>query len=94
MRLRYAYESKEAYHLILPLAMGGDLKYHLKDGGFQPERCRIYAAEVALGLGHIHSLGLVIRDLKPRNILLNSKVWFCSPPTPYLTDCSWWFFVS
>jgi len=73
MRLRYAYESKEAYHLILPLAMGGDLKYHLKDGGFPRDRCRIYAAEVALGLGHLHSLGLVIRDLKPRNILLNGQ---------------------
>lgn len=33
MRLRYAYQTKEAYHLILPLAIGGDLKFHLKDGG-------------------------------------------------------------
>lgn len=73
MRLRYAYETREAYHLILPLAIGGDLKYHLKDGGFDHNRARIYAAEVALGLGHIHSLGLIIRDLKPRNILLNSS---------------------
>jgi len=72
MRLRYAYETKEAYHLILPLAIGGDLKFHLKDGGFAHDRARVYAAEVALGLGHIHSLGLIIRDLKPRNILLNS----------------------
>lgn len=73
MRLRYAYQTKEAYHLILPLAIGGDLKFHLKDGGFAHERAKIYAAEVALGLGHIHSLGLIIRDLKPRNILLNSS---------------------
>jgi len=72
MRLRYAYETKEAYHLILPLAIGGDLKFHLKDGGFSHERARVYSAEVALGMGHIHSLGLIIRDLKPRNILLNS----------------------
>ena len=73
MRLRYAYETKEAYHLILPLAIGGDLKFHLTDGGFEHNRARVYAAEVALGLGHIHSLGLIIRDLKPRNILLNSS---------------------
>ncbi len=73
MRLRYAYQTKEAFHLILPLAIGGDLKFHLKDGPFSEERARIYAAEVALGLGHIHSLGLIIRDLKPRNILLNSN---------------------
>jgi serine/threonine protein kinase len=53
--------------------MGGDLKFHLKDGGFSRERARFYAAEVALGLGHIHSLGIIIRDLKPRNILLNGQ---------------------
>ena len=49
------------------------MKFHLKEKPFSFERAQLYAAEVALGLGHIHSLGLVIRDLKPRNILLNSR---------------------
>lgn len=70
LRLRYSYETKEAYHFILPIAIAGDLKFHLKNGPFTPARARYYACEVAMGLGHIHSLGLVIRDLKPRNILL------------------------
>lgn len=72
MRLRYAYETREAYNLIIPLAIGGDLKFHLKNGGFPHERAKMYAAEVALGIGHLHSLGMINRDLKPRNILLNS----------------------
>jgi serine/threonine protein kinase len=73
MQLRYAYATKEAFHLVIPLAIGGDLKYHLHDGPFSEARARIYACEIAMGLGHIHSLGLIIRDLKPRNILLDSR---------------------
>eukprot|EP00516_Mucochytrium_quahogii_P007313 CAMPEP_0203763258 /NCGR_PEP_ID=MMETSP0098-20131031/15930_1 /ASSEMBLY_ACC=CAM_ASM_000208 /TAXON_ID=96639 /ORGANISM=" , Strain NY0313808BC1" /LENGTH=671 /DNA_ID=CAMNT_0050657905 /DNA_START=271 /DNA_END=2283 /DNA_ORIENTATION=- len=72
MRLRYAYQTKEAFHLVLPLAIGGDLKFHLRAGPFEENRAKFYAAEIAAGLGHIHSLGFIMRDLKPRNILLDS----------------------
>ncbi|KAH9260731.1 hypothetical protein BASA81_001198 [Batrachochytrium salamandrivorans] len=34
LRLRYSYETKDAYHFILPIAIAGDLKYHLKEGAF------------------------------------------------------------
>jgi serine/threonine protein kinase len=33
----------------------------------------MYAAEVLLGLEHIHSHQLVYRDLKPENVLLNAE---------------------
>jgi serine/threonine protein kinase len=33
-------------------------------------RVRFYAAEVLLGLEHIHSHNMVYRDLKPQNIML------------------------
>eukprot|EP00512_Aurantiochytrium_limacinum_P001713 CAMPEP_0171487072 /NCGR_PEP_ID=MMETSP0958-20121227/1440_1 /TAXON_ID=87120 /ORGANISM="Aurantiochytrium limacinum, Strain ATCCMYA-1381" /LENGTH=754 /DNA_ID=CAMNT_0012020017 /DNA_START=425 /DNA_END=2688 /DNA_ORIENTATION=+ len=72
MKLRYAFQTKEAYHLVLPLAIGGDLKFHLRTGPFSEKRAKFYAAEIAVGLGHIHSLGFIMRDLKPRNILLDS----------------------
>jgi serine/threonine protein kinase len=35
------------------------------------ERVRFYASEIVLALGHIHMLGMIYRDLKPQNILLN-----------------------
>ena len=73
MQLRYAYETADNFHMIIPLAIGGDLKYHLRNEKFQLDRARIYCAEVAFGLGHLHALGMIMRDLKPRNILLDSE---------------------
>lgn len=39
--------------------------------GFELERARFYAAEVACGLQHLHKQGIVYRDCKPENILLD-----------------------
>lgn len=77
IQLRYAFETSENFHLIIPLAVGGDLKYHLKGGKkFDLERARIYCAQIAYGLGHLHNLDMIMRDLKPRNVLLDSE-GFC-----------------
>eukprot|EP00753_Platysulcus_tardus_P020519 PLAT8172.1.p1 GENE.PLAT8172.1~~PLAT8172.1.p1 ORF type:complete len:607 (-),score=216.87 PLAT8172.1:258-2078(-) len=69
--LRYAFLDKDYLYFILPLMSGGDLKYHLRlSARFDEERARFYAAEIGLGLAHLHRLGLLYRDLKPENILL------------------------
>lgn len=73
MRLRYAFQTKEHFHLVMPLATAGDLRFHLSRGALGKARATLYAAEIALGLGHIHTLGLVLRDLKPRNILIDGQ---------------------
>lgn len=47
------------------------MNYHLSyQGYFDIERSRFTAAEIVMGLGHLHSLGIIYRDLKPENILL------------------------
>jgi G protein-coupled receptor kinase len=41
------------------------------DPGFELSRARFYAAEVLFGLEHLHQQGIVYRDCKPENILLD-----------------------
>ncbi|KAG1681082.1 G protein-coupled receptor kinase 2 [Nymphon striatum] len=73
--LAYAYETKDSLCLVLTIMNGGDLKFHIYnmggDPGFDLDRARFYAAEVCLGLEHLHVQGIVYRDLKPENILLD-----------------------
>jgi len=70
--LRYAVMNENCFFLVLDLMVGGDLKFHLnKDGRFDVERSRFYAAEILLGLEHIHSKNIVYRDMKLENVLLD-----------------------
>ncbi|ETO26797.1 hypothetical protein RFI_10338, partial [Reticulomyxa filosa] len=63
--LKYAFMDENTLYLILDLMIGGDLKYHLNhERVFPEERSRFYAAQVLLGLEHIHNKGIVYRDLK------------------------------
>ena len=56
------------------LQTGGDLFTHLhRDGPFLEVRVRVYAAEIILALEHLNSLGVIYRDLKPENVLLDVK---------------------
>lgn len=54
--------------------LGGDLKYHLNvQEKFSEARTRFHAAQVLLGLEHIHSKGIVYRDLKLENVLVDEN---------------------
>ncbi|KAF7996925.1 hypothetical protein HCN44_002571 [Aphidius gifuensis] len=73
--LAYAYETKDALCLVLTIMNGGDLKFHIYNMGGEPgfdiNRARFYAAEVVCGIEHLHLQGIVYRDCKPENILLD-----------------------
>ena len=72
--LRFAFQNEAKLYMVLDYLNGGELFFHLKQAGcFSENRTRLYAAEITLGLGHLHSLGIVYRDLKPENILLDSQ---------------------
>ena len=75
VNLAYAFETKDALCLVLTIMSGGDLKFHIykmgEEPGFSEERTKFYAAEILLGLHHLHSNGIVHRDCKPENILLD-----------------------
>lgn len=58
--------------MVLDLMLGGDLKYHLQQtGAFPEEAVKIYAAEMVSVIEYLHSRGVVHRDIKPDNLLLD-----------------------
>jgi serine/threonine protein kinase len=72
VRLHYAFQTGEKLHFVLDYCSGGELFFHLqKHGRFPPKLALFYTAELSLALGELHSHGIVYRDMKPENILLD-----------------------
>lgn len=60
--------------MVLDFCGGGELFFHLgNDGKFSESRAKFYAAEILLALEHMHQLGIIYRDLKPENVLLDRQ---------------------
>ena len=63
--MTYSFQTSDSLYFILDLMNGGDLSFHLKDHGpFTEDEVRFYAAEIILGLDHMHSRFIAYRDMK------------------------------
>lgn len=72
--MKYAYQTEGTLYLILEFAQGGELFSLLeRQHTFDDSWASFYLAEIALALGHLHSVGVIYRDLKPENVLLSGK---------------------
>ncbi|XP_017770517.1 PREDICTED: ribosomal protein S6 kinase alpha-5-like [Nicrophorus vespilloides] len=70
--LHYAFQTDAKLHLILDYVAGGELFTHLyQREHFQEDAVRIYIGEIILALEHLHSLGIIYRDIKLENILVD-----------------------
>ena len=81
VRLYWAFQDDESLHMVLDYLPGGDLYDRIEElreaapgTGFPVARARLYAAEIALGVGHLHDAhGVIYRDLKPENVLVDAE---------------------
>ncbi|KAM9293823.1 ribosomal protein S6 kinase alpha-5 isoform 4-T4 [Gastrophryne carolinensis] len=72
--LHYAFQTDTKLHLILDYINGGELFTHLSQREkFTESEVRIYIGEIVLALEHLHKLGIIYRDIKLENILLDSS---------------------
>ena len=74
MKLQFAFQDEFNLYLIMEFVNGGELFHHLKkETKFAESRAKFYAAEIVLALEYLHQNGVVYRDVKPENILIDSE---------------------
>ncbi|KAJ5683900.1 Serine/threonine-protein kinase psk1 [Penicillium maclennaniae] len=75
VKLFYAFQDHEKLYLILEYAQGGELFTHLAmERMFEEDTAAFYMAEMVLALEHLHqNVGVLYRDLKPENCLLDTQ---------------------
>ncbi|XP_042295620.1 ribosomal protein S6 kinase alpha-4 isoform X2 [Sceloporus undulatus] len=72
--LHYAFQTDSKLHLILDYVSGGELFTHLyQRDHFSEDEVKFYSGEIILALEHLHKLGIIYRDVKLENILLDSE---------------------
>ncbi|KAJ1308500.1 hypothetical protein OPQ81_004204 [Rhizoctonia solani] len=72
VKLYFTFQSKENLYLVMEYLNGGDCASLIKTLGALPEEwTKAYIAEVTLGLEYLHAKGVVHRDLKPDNLLID-----------------------
>jgi serine/threonine protein kinase len=72
--LHWAFQTKQKLYFVLDYCSGGELFFHLGQAGeFRESVTCFYTAELVLALSHLHTRGVVYRDLKPENVLLDGE---------------------
>ena len=74
VKLFYSFHDQNKLYLILQYVPGGELFFHLnKLSKFSESVASFYTLEISLAIKFLHDKGIVYRDLKPENCLLNER---------------------
>ncbi|KAI9666062.1 MAG: hypothetical protein M1821_003997 [Bathelium mastoideum] len=69
--LRYSFQDVEYLYIVVDLMNGGDLRFHISRKAFTEEAVKFWIAELACAIRYVHKQGIIHRDIKPDNVLLD-----------------------
>ena len=74
VRVYHVGHNASAFYMACEFVAGGNLKDIIRrNGPFSPKKALALASDAAEALSHAHSIGVVHRDVKPQNFLIDKK---------------------
>jgi len=73
IKLYSTFQDDQFCFFLMELGIGGPLSNLLKYGALNEGQARFYAACMILALEHMHGRGIIYRDLKPENTLIDGQ---------------------